>query len=143
MSFDEAEYHRIEALRRDAQAIYDERLRQAREAKRATWSEHRAEIMQKWVQIKRAAEERGEPFMMPPQPPLDCPDYYLANVHVPDVPVRRLPEGSANAARIAAGVDPLGRPTQRLLTPEEQFQAMDRERESLGQKVKRAMGGGS
>ncbi len=121
--------------------MYEERLRQAQADKRAEWPEYRAQIMRRWVAVKRAREEQGEPFMLPDPPPMDCPHYFLSGVIVADVPVNRPPEGSPEAGRIAPGVDALGRPTHRLLTPEEQFSAIAREKEGLGDKVKRALGG--
>ena len=128
---DHAEYMRVEALRRDATARYEARLAAARAEKAARWPEHRAEIMRQWVAVKREREERGEPFLMPDPPPLDPPDWFLADVRVPDEPVHPAPPPNGSTA---PGVDPLGRPTARLLTAEEQFERAAKR--SVGERVR-------
>ena len=138
MIVDPDEYRRGEALRHEAATLYAQNLAAARAEKAATWPQHRADLMRRWVASKRAHEDRGEPFIMAEPPPLDCPDWYLADVTVPDVPVRQPQHGEGDAgAVIAGGVDLLGRPRERLLTPEEKFA---RAREGVGAKLKRAAG---
>lgn len=132
------DYRRAEALRHEAATIYAQNLAAARAEKAAQWPERRAELMRRWVISKRDLEERGEPFIMPEPPPLACPEFFLADVTVPDVPVRVPQPGEGEAgAVIAPGRDLLGRPSERPLTPEEQFA---RAREGVGAKIKRAAG---
>lgn len=142
MILDPDEYRRSEAARRDAEIIYEERLSAARAARAAEWPEKRREIMRARYAAEDAAKARGEDvFFAVPPPPLDPPDWFLADVRVPDVPVRQPQPGEGEAgAVIAGGVDLLGRPIERLLAPEEAFQRAAREREGIGAKVKRAAG---
>lgn len=139
MSFDPSYYNRIEAARRDAEIRYESRRAQARAEKAAEWPEKRAQIVRHFNAAKRAAEESGEPFvMLGEMPPMEAPEWWLreADAHVPDPPIH-VPEPAEMT--VAPGVDALGRPTERLLTAEEQFAKASRG--SLREKVRRAVGG--
>lgn len=113
---------RIDALQRDAQAVYEGRVEQAKAARRAEWPDKRREIMRRRFEIEQAARAAGEDAFWPtPEPSLDCPDWFLADVRVEPVTVNTaLPNPT-----VVPGHDALGRPLRRALSPEQAFKAAE------------------